>query len=96
MQTAQDKSAIDRMLQSHGLGRLEDGAGLMSQLGFLVQDHERSLAQQQDADSMSTGLLARKLDVRTSVQAVERVASRRITATKQVSGEKQASGRGTG
>ena len=40
MQTTQDKSAINRMLQSHGLGRLEDGAGLMAQLGFLVQDHE--------------------------------------------------------
>src|SRR5215472_15284644 len=39
MQT-QDKSAINRMLASHGLGRLEDGAGLMAQLGFLVQDHE--------------------------------------------------------
>jgi hypothetical protein len=47
------------MLQSHGLGRLEDGAGLMSQLGFLVQDHahERGLAQQQqDADSMSQAI----------------------------------------
>ena len=40
MQTAQEKSAINRMLMSHGLGRLEDGAGLMSQLGFLVQGHE--------------------------------------------------------
>jgi hypothetical protein len=40
MQTAQKKSAINRMLQSHGLGRLEDGAGLVSQLGFLVRDHE--------------------------------------------------------
>ena len=39
MQT-QDTSAINRMLASHGLGRLEDGAGLMAQLGFLVQDHE--------------------------------------------------------
>src|SRR5215471_6159516 len=39
MQT-QDKSAINRMLASHGLGRLEDGAGLMAALGFLVQDHE--------------------------------------------------------
>jgi hypothetical protein len=28
------------MLMSHGLGRLEDGTGLLSQLGFLVQDHE--------------------------------------------------------
>jgi hypothetical protein len=25
---------------SHGLGRLEDRAGAISQLGFLVQDHE--------------------------------------------------------
>ena len=40
MRTAQEASAINRMLQSHGLGRLEDGAGLLSQLGFLVQDHE--------------------------------------------------------
>ena len=40
MQIAQGKSAINRMLQSHGLGRLEDGAGLLSQLGFLVEDHE--------------------------------------------------------
>jgi len=40
MQTAQEKSAINRMLMSHGLGRLEDRAGLMSQLGLLVQDHE--------------------------------------------------------
>src|SRR5215813_10177123 len=40
MQTAQEKSAINRMLQSHGLGQLEDRAGLMAQLGFLVQDHE--------------------------------------------------------
>src|SRR5215472_11053504 len=39
MQT-QDKSAINRMLASHGLGTLEDGAGLISQLGFMVQDHE--------------------------------------------------------
>src|SRR5215472_14910034 len=39
MQT-QDKSAINRMLASHGLGRLEDGAVLMAQLGFLVEDHE--------------------------------------------------------
>jgi hypothetical protein len=28
------------MLKSHGLGALEDGAGLMAQLGFLVEDHE--------------------------------------------------------
>jgi hypothetical protein len=40
MQTAQEKSAINRMLRSHGLGQLEDGAGLMAQLGFLVQDHD--------------------------------------------------------
>ena len=38
MPSAQDKSAINRMLMSHGLGRLKHGAGLMSQLGFLVQD----------------------------------------------------------
>jgi hypothetical protein len=40
MNATQDKSSINRMLVSHGLGRLEDGAGLLSQLGFLVQDHE--------------------------------------------------------
>ena len=40
MRTAEEKSAINRMLQSHGLGRLEDGAGLISQLGYMVMDHE--------------------------------------------------------
>ena len=40
MRTTEEHAAINRMLQSHGLGRLEDGAGLMSQLGFMVQDHE--------------------------------------------------------
>lgn len=35
----QDRSQLNRILQSHGLGRLEDGAGLMAQLGFLVEDH---------------------------------------------------------
>jgi hypothetical protein len=40
MRTAEEKSAINRLLQSHGLGRLEDGAGLISQLGFMVMDHE--------------------------------------------------------
>jgi hypothetical protein len=40
MRTAEEKSAINRMLQSHGLGRLEDGSGLMSQLGYMVMDHE--------------------------------------------------------
>jgi hypothetical protein len=40
MQTAQKKSAINRMLQSHGLATLESGSGLIAQLGFLVQDHE--------------------------------------------------------
>ena len=40
MRTIQEASAINRMLQSHGLGALEDGAGLISQLGFMVQDHE--------------------------------------------------------
>jgi hypothetical protein len=58
MQATQDKSAINRMLMSHGLGRLEDGAGLMSQLGFLVQAHERATAQQQDADAMSKASVA--------------------------------------
>lgn len=36
----QDVAAINRMLQSHGLGTLDMGAGLMAQLGYLVQDHE--------------------------------------------------------
>jgi hypothetical protein len=40
MRSAEETSAINRMLQSHGLGRLEDGAGLMAQLGYMVQDHE--------------------------------------------------------
>jgi hypothetical protein len=40
MRTAEETSAINRMLMSHGLRRLEDGARLLSQLGFLVQDHE--------------------------------------------------------
>ena len=40
MRTAEEKSAINRMLASHGLGKLEDGAGLLSQLGYMVQDHE--------------------------------------------------------
>jgi hypothetical protein len=40
MRTTEEHSAINRMLQSHGLGRLEDGAGLISQLGFMVMDHE--------------------------------------------------------
>ena len=35
MQTAQEKSAINRMLMYHGLGRLEDEAILISQLGFI-------------------------------------------------------------
>ncbi|MGH9668273.1 MAG: hypothetical protein ACRD9L_27950 [Bryobacteraceae bacterium] len=32
------KGKVNHMLMSHGLGRLEDGAGLMSQMGFLVRD----------------------------------------------------------
>ena len=40
MRTAEETSAINRMLQSHGLGRLEDGAGLVAQLGYMVMDHE--------------------------------------------------------
>jgi hypothetical protein len=40
MNATQDKSSINRMLVSHGLGRLEDGAGLIAQLGFMVMDHE--------------------------------------------------------
>jgi hypothetical protein len=40
MRTAEEKSAINRMLQSHGLGRLEDGAGLIAQLGYMIMDHE--------------------------------------------------------
>lgn len=38
--SAQERGAINRMLMSHGLGRLEDGAGLMASLGFLVENHE--------------------------------------------------------
>lgn len=40
MKTAQEKSAINRMLGSHGLPPLESGAGLMAALGFMIQDHE--------------------------------------------------------
>ena len=40
MQTGQEKSAINRTLMSHSLGRLKDGASLISQLLFLVLDHE--------------------------------------------------------
>jgi hypothetical protein len=40
MRSAEEHTAINRMLQSHGLGKLEDGAGLMAQLGYMVQDHE--------------------------------------------------------
>jgi hypothetical protein len=40
VRTTEEHAAINRMLQSHGLGRLEDGAGLISQLGFMVMDHE--------------------------------------------------------
>ena len=39
MPATQDKSAQPHA-QSHGLGRLEDGPGLMSQFGFMVRDHE--------------------------------------------------------
>jgi hypothetical protein len=31
---------INRCLMSHGLGTLEEGAGLIAQLGYLVQDHD--------------------------------------------------------
>ena len=40
MRSTEETSAINRMLQSHGLERLEDGAGLISQLGYMVMDHE--------------------------------------------------------
>jgi hypothetical protein len=40
MNIYQETSVINRMLQSHGLGTLESGSGLLSQLGFLVQDHQ--------------------------------------------------------
>ena len=40
MRTAEETSAINRMLQSHGLPALESDSGLMAALGFLVQDHE--------------------------------------------------------
>jgi hypothetical protein len=38
--TARDKHAINRFLQVRGFGRLEDGAGLVEQLAFLVQGHD--------------------------------------------------------
>jgi hypothetical protein len=38
MRITEETSAINRMLQSHGLGRLEDGAGLVAQLGYMVMD----------------------------------------------------------
>jgi hypothetical protein len=55
MPKTQDRSAINRMLGSHGLGQLEEGAGLMAQLGFLVQDHEhlRSLLARCEPESRS-------------------------------------------
>lgn len=40
VRSPQEKSAINRMLMSHQLGRLEEGTGLLAQLGFLVRDHE--------------------------------------------------------
>jgi hypothetical protein len=40
MRTKTEHDAINRMLNSHGLGSLEEGTGLLSQLGFLVVDHE--------------------------------------------------------
>ncbi len=36
----QNKVIVNRLLASAGLGQLEDGAGLLSQLGYLVRDHE--------------------------------------------------------
>lgn len=40
MRPTQEHTAINRMLMSHGLGRLEDGPGLLAQLAYVVQDHE--------------------------------------------------------
>ena len=40
MRSQTDHDAINRMLGTHGLGQLEEGPGLLAQLGFLVQDHE--------------------------------------------------------
>jgi hypothetical protein len=40
VRTPQEKSAINRMLGTHGLPPLESGAGLMVALGYLVRDHE--------------------------------------------------------
>jgi hypothetical protein len=40
MRGRQEHRRINKLLASHGLGRLEDGAGLVAQLAFLVKDHE--------------------------------------------------------
>ena len=39
VRTPKETSAINRMLQSHGLGKLDE-PGMLPALGFLVQDHE--------------------------------------------------------
>src|ERR1017187_693 len=39
VRTPQENSHLNRMLQSHGLGKLDE-AGMIPALGFLVQDHE--------------------------------------------------------
>jgi hypothetical protein len=38
--SARNKAQINNMLGSYGLGQLDDAAGLCSQLGFLIRDHE--------------------------------------------------------
>lgn len=44
MPQIQDKSAINRMLATHGLGTLESGTGLLQQLGYLVDDHDHLMS----------------------------------------------------
>lgn len=40
MQSAAQRSSIDKVLMAHGLGRLRDGAGLVAQLAYLTRDHD--------------------------------------------------------
>lgn len=40
MRSPQEKSAINRVLGSHGLPPLESGSGLCAALGYMIQDHE--------------------------------------------------------
>jgi hypothetical protein len=39
--TREEHQRINHYLGTHGLGRLEDGAGLVAQLAFLVRSHEQ-------------------------------------------------------